>query len=212
MLLDLFRTLGDPEIELMRARVDRLLMTVVTGEFRVLALSVRHLSIRDVHHVTAGTEIVLVLRVIPRCGTSPCDCGEDRKSHRGKSQHCRNASREKPVEDCLTMLEEKPDDRDGDNESDHDAQLLNPCRNCGQKKAHDIRYTARKRRLDSHGIERGVVRQLQQRECADHIIQRNRSDYRGAKAVRETCIELLSSPPIGPFNCPCTPGEAAGNP
>jgi len=174
----------------------------------VFGLSVRHLPVRDVHHVTAGTEIVLVLSVVPRCGAGPRDRREYRQRHRGKSEHRGNASRKEPVEDCLAVLEEEPDDRDSHDEGDHDAELLNPCRDRRQQKAHDIRYAARKRRLDSDGIERGVVRQLQYR--ADHINQRSRSDYRGA--VRETCIELWNSPPIGPFNCPCTPCEAAGNP
>lgn len=129
--------------------------------------------------------------------------------------------REKPVEDCLAVLEQEPDDRERHNEGDYDAKLLQPCRNCRQEKAHDVRYSARKRGLDSDRIERGVVRLLQCRQrgartgddlriCADHIIQRNRSNYRGA--VRETCIDLLNSPPIGPFNCPCSLREAAGNP
>ena len=145
MLLDLFRPFGDPEIELMRACVNRLLMAFVTRQFRVLGLSVRHLPVRNVHHVTAGTKIVLVLGVIPRCGTGPRDRREDRQRHRGKSEHRGNASRKKPVEDCLAVLEEEPDDRESDDEGDYDAQLLNPCRDCRQKKAHDIRYTARKR-------------------------------------------------------------------
>src|SRR5689334_10288946 len=60
---DLFGTIRDPEIELPRAREDRLLMTVMAAEGVVLGAG--EALKRALHDVAAGAERVVVLHVIP---------------------------------------------------------------------------------------------------------------------------------------------------
>src|SRR5204862_5302116 len=83
MHLDFFGTIGDPEVQLPRAREDRLLVTAMAAQGIVLG-SGESLK-RAFHDMAAGAEGVVVLHVIPADRAEPRASQQDRGRGGGKT-------------------------------------------------------------------------------------------------------------------------------
>src|SRR5438270_1384851 len=148
---DLLGTVGNPEIELSRAREDRLLMTGVAAQ-RVV-LRARESLEWALHDVAAGAERVVVLHVVPADRAKPGGADDEHRGCRGHADPHAALSCPDPADDSETSATEQDEEPRGDRDADEKTGDLNPLRNVEEETQHRGHAAWQRRRADGRLLE-----------------------------------------------------------
>ena len=149
--LNFLRAVGDPQIQLPRAREDRLLMAGVTAERVVLGAG--EALERPLHDMTAGAERVVVLHVVPADGAESRSAQQQCRHHREQSDLHPALSRDHPRLDELAPAPHVDEQPGRNRQAEEEAADLNPLREI-EEKAQRGGHAARQRwRADGRLLE-----------------------------------------------------------
>ena len=194
VLADVLGTLGDPDVELPRAREDRLRVTVVARQLGVFVRRAGESLERRAHDVAPGAEVVRVLGVVPRGGAhADCRRGNHERACRERERHATRA-RPEPRPNLPAAPNEIPDDDETDHRAKHGAADLDPRRYGVEQKPYEPRNAPRQRRLHEHGVSRRRWPLLKRRRPGQAGDDGAR-DHRGHHAMRRSVTDSRDRAP-----------------